>query len=103
MSASSRTGNRQGAERFPARNLRAPSDRVFDHLDREIARRHQARRSPNGVVHAPRATSPDAGSATEEIEVDYKAAAIEIGFNFRAIHIYSTSQSRSSEPEARLP
>ena len=29
------------------------------------------------------ATSPDAGSATEEIEVDYKAAAIEIGFNSR--------------------
>ena len=29
------------------------------------------------------ATSPDAGSATEEIEVDYKAAPIEIGFNSR--------------------
>lgn len=29
------------------------------------------------------ATSPDAGSATEEIEVDYKAAALEIGFNSR--------------------
>ena len=29
------------------------------------------------------ATSPDAGSATEEIEVEYKAAALEIGFNSR--------------------
>ncbi|MBS0526172.1 MAG: DNA polymerase III subunit beta [Proteobacteria bacterium] len=29
------------------------------------------------------ATSPDAGSATEEIEVDYKAAPLEIGFNSR--------------------
>ena len=29
------------------------------------------------------ATSPDAGSATEEIEVDYKDTAIEIGFNSR--------------------
>ena len=29
------------------------------------------------------ATSPDAGSATEEIEVEYKAAPLEIGFNSR--------------------
>jgi DNA polymerase-3 subunit beta len=29
------------------------------------------------------ATSPDAGSATEELEVNYKASAIEIGFNSR--------------------
>jgi DNA polymerase-3 subunit beta len=29
------------------------------------------------------ATSPDAGSATEELEVDYKADAMEIGFNSR--------------------
>jgi DNA polymerase-3 subunit beta len=29
------------------------------------------------------ATSPDAGSATEEIEVDYKATPLEIGFNSR--------------------
>ena len=29
------------------------------------------------------ATSPDAGSATEEIEVDYKDTALEIGFNSR--------------------
>ncbi|WIM11238.1 DNA polymerase III subunit beta [Enhydrobacter sp.] len=29
------------------------------------------------------ATSPDAGSATEEIEVDYKEAGLEIGFNSR--------------------
>ena len=36
----------------------------------------------NGVVTLS-ATSPDAGSATEEIEVDYKAAALEIGFNSR--------------------
>ncbi len=29
------------------------------------------------------ATSPDAGSATEEIEVDYQATPLEIGFNSR--------------------
>ena len=29
------------------------------------------------------ATSPDAGSATEEIEVEYKDTALEIGFNSR--------------------
>ena len=29
------------------------------------------------------ATSPDAGSATEEIEVDYADASLEIGFNSR--------------------
>jgi DNA polymerase-3 subunit beta len=42
------------------------------------------------------ATSPDAGSATEEIEVDYKAAALEIGFNSRYL-LDITEQIAGSE------
>ena len=42
------------------------------------------------------ATSPDAGSATEEIEVEYKAAALEIGFNSRYL-LDITEQIAGSE------
>ena len=42
------------------------------------------------------ATSPDAGSATEEIEVDYKATPLEIGFNSRYL-LDITEQIAGSE------
>ena len=42
------------------------------------------------------ATSPDAGSATEEIEVEYKDTALEIGFNSRYL-LDITEQIAGSE------
>ena len=42
------------------------------------------------------ATSPDAGSATEEIEVEYKDSALEIGFNSRYL-LDITEQIAGSE------
>ena len=42
------------------------------------------------------ATSPETGSATEEIEADYKADALEIGFNSRYL-LDITEQIAGSE------
>ena len=57
----------------PCKEFADAVDRVSTISTEKIAR-HQAGASPTACVTLS-ATSPDAGSATEEIEVDYKAAA----------------------------
>jgi len=63
----------------PCKEFAHAVDRVSD-ISTEKSRAISSR-SPRGGH--PVGHQPDAGSATEEIEVEYKAAALEIGFNSR--------------------